>query len=85
MNDRPEWMPSEEAMDRAWGADFLVPVRSGKPNIAALVLKAGLRAQIAVLEETQTALSKFNGRPACCFEVEWLAGKIAALRKELGE
>jgi len=48
-------MPSEEAMDRAWGADFLVPVRSGKPNIAALVLKAGIRAQIAVLEECRNS------------------------------
>lgn len=43
------------------------------------------RAQIAVLEEMQAALFKFNGGTACYFEADWLAEKIAALRKELGE
>ena len=40
-------------------------------------------AKIAVLEEMQAALFKFNGGTACYFEADWLAEKIAALRKEL--
>lgn len=86
MGDRPEWMPSSEEVTNAHpipealnGAD--VSTYCGCADC--LHYQTGLRAQIAVLEEMNAAMTKQNGGPFCNEESEWSNAKIAALRKEL--
>ena len=75
MSDGPKWMPSNEEIQE----HNICPC----DDCIAMRYRTGLRAQIAVLEEMQSVLFKFNGGTACYFEVEWLAEKVTALRKEL--
>ena len=89
MSVRPDWMPSEEEIDKAWQLDFIVPVRLGKPSTEALIRHSCLRAQIAVLEELLPCAMRVYGDceelPLEMVSVDIIEEKIDELRKELGE
>ena len=82
MSERPKWMPTHEDVEEqsdlhiGWVDDEAMQ----------FLRNIGLRAQIAVLEESPVAFVEVDGKSHLCADhLLWVKNKLAALRKELGE
>ena len=89
MSERPKWMPSDEAI-RACSAVDHVESANMKMYVVtatgALLHKTGLRAQIAVLEESMDRMKAHLGllqNAEVRYAYELLRDRRDALRKEL--
>lgn len=83
---RPSWMPSRESLLPMCHNESLYD--NCKHDYAGEEVEeshyhTGLRAQIAVLEEMNAAMTNQHGGSYCNEESEWIGAKIAALTKEI--
>ena len=85
MSEKPEWMPSRDVLVAMCHNESLYSdcdYGYAGEEAEDVVRSAGIRAQIAVLEEAADALDRV---PLIVGMFQWFRNEIAALRKELGE
>ena len=85
MSERPKWMPSREGLLPMCHNESLYDnckYDYAGDEVEESHYRTGLRAQIAVLEELNAAMTKQNGGSFCNEESEWSNAKIAALKSD---
>lgn len=87
MTDRPKWMPSRESLLSMCHNESLYDSCEydyAGEEVEDSHYRTGLRAQIAVLEESPVAFVEVDGKSHLCVDhLLWVKNKIAAIRKEL--